>query len=384
MRVLHILNELKPSGAEVMLYAAAPYWRARGIEGEILATGNRRGVFASLLEEAGYCIHHIPFAASYTFIAHIYRLLKDNNYDALHIHTERANFWYALLGYLSGNRKIVRTIHNVFSFEGKLRVERLIQRWIMRRTLAVKMISISSSVRENESRTFHNDSVRVPNWFNSARFKAPSKEIRSAARKALDICESAIVFTSVGGCSDVKNHSSIIEALAGLPAGVPVLYLHVGAEMEGYPERRLAHSLDVAERVRFCGTIRNVELTLQASDVYVMPSLYEGCPISAIEAMATGLPAILSDVPGLRDFREAGEGIYWVNPAAESIRKALLQSLEMPPTLRREKGLTLSTYAHERFAIEKGAEAYGQLYKGQPEPKRADSDRFAGHTGRGK
>jgi glycosyltransferase involved in cell wall biosynthesis len=113
------------------------------------------------------------------------------------------------------------------------------------------------------------------------------------------------------------------------------------------------------------GAVLDVVPVLHASDVYVMPSLYEGCPIAAIEAMGAGLPVIFSDVPGLRDFREAGEGICWVEPTTEPIYKAMLSFIDMPTSRRRELGLRLSKYAHGCFAIDKGAEAYAQLYRGE-------------------
>ena len=366
MRVLHVLNELKPSGAEVMLRAAAPYWREKGVEGHILATGSIPGPFAALLEEVGYRIHHIPFSGSYSFLKRSYQLLKDHNYSVLHIHTERANFWFALIGYLSGNTRIVRTVHNVFSFKGTLRIERLVQRGIMRCILGVRCVSISPSVENNELRIFHNPSYRVPNWFDSRKFRVPSEAVRNDARKALGIPDHMFVLTSVGGCSPIKNHSVIIEALATLPQDPPILYLHVGHEVDGYPERKLAHAIGTSGRIRFCGTLQNVISVLHASDVYVMPSLYEGCPIATIEAMGTGLPCVLSDAPGLRDFQDAGDGIYWVQPTAESIRKGFQKLLEMPPSARRDAGLVLSKYAHDRFAIERGAELYAQLYLGPP------------------
>jgi glycosyltransferase involved in cell wall biosynthesis len=364
MRVLHILNELKPSGAEVMLYAAAPYWREKRIKGDILTTGIIRGPFAARLQEAGYRIHHVPFSASYGFLERIYKILKEQNYDVLHIHTERANFWYALLGYLTGLRRIVRTVHNSFSFKGKLRIERLVQRWIMRCVVGVNCVSISESVEENELRTFRNRSHRIPNWFDDRKFRPPSLADKKNARATLAIPDDVVVLISVGGCSPVKNHSAIIEALARLPADAPALYLHMGPETEDHSERKLAESLRVCSRIRFLGVVLDIAPVLSASDVYVMPSLYEGFSVAAIEAMAAGLPAILSDVPGLSDFRQLCNDVHWVDTTPDSIARAMLQFIEMPESIRREMGLRLSRSVHNHFAIEKGAGAYAELYHG--------------------
>lgn len=363
MRVLHILNELKPSGAESMLRAAAAYWRGQNLTSDILSTGSTLGAYASTLEKAGYHIYHIPFSPSYSFLIRVYKFLKRQGYDVIHIHTERANFWHAFLAYITKSRCIIRTVHNVFSFRKTLRLERYVQRWIMRRIFGVKMISIGSSVKSTELKIHGNYSIIVPNWFDSVKFKPPSMKERSAARKTLNIPNDVMIVTSIGGCSPQKNHSSIIKALAKIPKNASLIYLHVGPEVEGCPERKLAETVEVSNRVHFLGTVLDIDSILYASDVYVMPSLYEGFSIAAIEAMGAGLPVILSDVPGLRDLREVCESIYWVEPTSESIARAILDFLDMPASDLRDSGLRLSKCVHRNFAVENGAGAYASLYK---------------------
>lgn len=366
MRVLHILNELKPSGAEVMLRSAACYWRRRDIESDILCMGDVRGSYATTLEEAGYRVVHMPSKASFQFIYRLYRFLKNHKYDAVHIHTERGNFWYALTAFVSGNRRLVRTVHNVFPFKGVLRLERYVQRWIMRVMLGVKMVSIGNSVKNTELETFRNVSILVPNWFDTGKFvPCKNKDEAKASRRVLGISEGTTVFTSVGACWSFKNHSSIIKAIATLPESSRLVYLHVGPETEGCPERVLAESSGLIERVRFLGSILDVVPILNATDVYLMPSLYEGFGVAAAEAMGAGLPAILSDVPGLCDFRDVCNDIYWVKPTPESIAKAMLDFVNMPQFRQREIGSRLSMCVHEHFGMEKGAGAYAQLYRGK-------------------
>jgi glycosyltransferase involved in cell wall biosynthesis len=95
-----------------------------------------------------------------------------------------------------------------------------------------------------------------------------------------------------------------------------------------------------------------------------MPSTYEGFGVAAIEAMGTGLPVILSDVSGLRDFRETCTDIYWTEPTSESIAKAILHYLNSHTADLRDVGMKLSGEVHRHFAVEKGTAAYAQLYNG--------------------
>src|SRR5687767_6919321 len=130
MRVLHILNELNASGAETMLRVAFPFWNKQAIESDVLSTGSSLGTYATALQAAGYQIYHIPVSPFLRFIPRAYRLLKSRKYNAIHIHAERASFWYALLAYVVQSDSTVRTVHSAFQVRTPRRIMFLLQRWI--------------------------------------------------------------------------------------------------------------------------------------------------------------------------------------------------------------------------------------------------------------
>ena len=127
-RVLHILGELRPSGAEVMLRIAAPSWFPVDRPHTILATAKEEGPFAGRLREAGYQVHHVRFSKTLRFFIRIYALIRRERYDAVHIHTERANLVYAIVARLAGVDQVIHTIHANFAFTGGLRVVRKFMR----------------------------------------------------------------------------------------------------------------------------------------------------------------------------------------------------------------------------------------------------------------
>jgi glycosyltransferase involved in cell wall biosynthesis len=362
MRVLHILAELKPSGAELMLHAAATYWRRRGIEGEILCTGESMGALAAVLESDGFRIHHLPFARSWRHVLHVYRFLRVNKYDAVHIHTERASFWYGLAAYSSRKTRIFRTVHNNFPFRGWLGLKRYCGRMLLAR-LGVKTISVSPSVCATELQYFHNRSVVVFNWFDDTRYVPPTPTQQLQMRARLSLAPDTFVLASLAGvCTQVKNHAAILEALAALPRSCNILYLHIGAEDEQRTEFELAKRLHIIERVRFCGMTEDPVSLLHAADAYVMPSLHEGLSCAAIEAMGAGLPVIFSRVAGLADFAETCPDIVWVQPTPESIAKGITALLEITPEQRRKVGAQLAQCAHRNFSAERGSSRYAELY----------------------
>jgi glycosyltransferase involved in cell wall biosynthesis len=365
MRVLHVLNELRASGVETMLRAAAGDWRAQGITGEILCTGEQLGVYAFTLRDSGYIIHHLPFTRSIGFLAAVGAFLWRNRFDTVHIHTERANFWYAAFAFLTGHRRIVRTTYAVFPFRGALRLRRYGQRLLMRRAFGVRMIACSESVRRQEWLSYRNAAPVVPNWFDSACYRPPRGEERAMARDAFAIEAQALVVCSVGNCSPVKNHVVVLRAIAALAGRVHIVYLHVGDERDDDKERCLAVELGITGQVRFLGPQLGLRTLLHASDVFVMPSLHEGFGVAAVEAMGAGVPAALANVEGLRDFRDMDPSIYWLAPTPGGVEAALLHFHEMGQSARQAAGERLSVSAHLRFGVAIGSAQYAALYRGE-------------------
>jgi glycosyltransferase involved in cell wall biosynthesis len=365
MRVLHVLNELRPSGLENMLRTAGGCWRAQGIGGEILSTGDCLGSYTEELQRAGYRVHHVPFARSLRFLGAILGFFREHSFDCIHIHTERANFWYAALAWASGHRRIFRTVHSVFPFQGALRLRRMLQRLTMRHVFGVRTIAVSPSVQRVEIRSYGNRAVVLPNWFDSDRFVPASPAEHDAARSALGIGSKTFVISSVGNCGAVKNHRAILQAIASLRE-MDLLYLHAGQEIDDRGESALAAELGIAGQVRFLGGSSDVGAVLHASDAFVMPSLYEGFSIAALEAMGAGVPVILSLVDGLRDLAAETVPIRWVEPTAAGIASALEDLARLSREGRRAMGLQLSARAHHEFGIAVCAGRYAAVYRGFP------------------
>ena len=147
MRVLHALNELRSSGAEIRLFHALPHFDKEGIEPIMLSTGENEGEFANQYRSAGITVYHLPFRRKASYTRDFYKLIKRNRIDLVHLHAERANFVLGMTSRGAG-AKVVRTVCNVFAYEGKLRVIRRIERVILR-LLGIRHISIGPSVEKN-------------------------------------------------------------------------------------------------------------------------------------------------------------------------------------------------------------------------------------------
>jgi glycosyltransferase involved in cell wall biosynthesis len=364
MKVLHILSELKHSGAEVMLQQAFERFSQHGIESHILGTGTDIGDYASVLEQAGYKIHHIPFRKHPAFFIAVKKLLDREKFPVVHLHTETAFIWYVLLLSVCGVKTVIKTFHNVFQFTGYLRWKRALQRKIASRLFHTIQHAIGDSVFDFEKERFGNDCVLVRNWTDTDKFSPPTDSDRAAARSFYGIHSNDFVILTVGACTAVKNHMAVLAAAkkANDRLKDKVVVLHVGSGPLLREEKLYAKNNAIEKSCRFVGTLDDVRPCLHAADAFVMTSEWEGLPIAGLEAMSAGLPAILYNVYGLKDLLQNGDGGLLIQPGEDRLTDALLL-LANDQELAKAKGQRAREIVLLDYSLETSVDELTQLYK---------------------
>lgn len=140
---------------------------------------------------------------------------------------------------------------------------------------------------------FGEHSFQVLNNAINARQFIFSPDIRNPVQEELRIDTNSLVVGHVGRFMQQKNHDQLLRIFAKLPASAVLLLVGDG-ELRRKNER-LAETLGIRDRVIFTGLRTDIDRLLQAMDVFVMPSLYEGLPLAVMEAQAAGLPCLVSD-----------------------------------------------------------------------------------------
>ena len=170
---------------------------------------------------------------------------------------------------------------------------------------------------------------------------------KSAKRKELGIQEDSLVLLSVGELIHRKNHITSIQAVADMDA----YYLIAG---EGELRQRLQISIDRMankDRIKLLGYRSDVADLYKAADIFVFSSYQEGLPVAVMEAMASGLPCVVSQVRGNTDLLENAEGGFLCNPQDVSEFAAKLNILATDTELRERMGRNNLT-AIQKFSIE--------------------------------
>jgi len=354
LKVLHILNELRHSGAETALTGMARHAAADGVRAEILAVVDAEiGPYAANLRAAGYAIHALRFARDLGFPLRAIEFFRTHRFDVVHIHCERASFWLEAAAWLAGVRRIVRTVHGHFRFEGALRIRRRIQRGIARRVFGVQTAAVSAWVADNEAARFGNPAQVVPLCVDIDAFKPPSSDARAAARSAYGVVDGEVCVTIVGACDPVKAHDVAFAALAtAMRSGILIRVLHAGSGATEADERAQTAALGIADRVSFLGTRDDVPAILAAADIFLMPSRVETLGLAAVEAMATGLPCVLATGTGMEALRAFGGAVEWIGVDAAEIAEAIARLSSAPEVAWRARALAASDAIRAQFSPE--------------------------------
>ena len=329
-KLLHILWEIRYSGAEIMVHDAKDYFEAHHLESSVLARGQEVGAYAPTLERIGYPVHHLPARRTLGSFVELYRFLRKHPFDVIHLHPEAMYLWHSLTIRLANPAaRIVHTHHDVFfQYSPFLRQVRKFHRFLCRRVLGVKCVSIGESVQTVEKEYFNNDTAIVYNWIDENEFRPPTPEQVAGARREIGLPENAFVLLTVGTCNDKKRHNDIFEAVARVKDRIPELvFLHRGSGPNQTQERAYVRELGIEKNVIFLDYIDYLPKVFWAADAFIFSSHWEGLGNVILQAISCKLPVILYAGWGMNDFRPADPAAhygYWIDPATERFDEAIL------------------------------------------------------------
>ncbi len=169
------------------------------------------------------------------------------------------------------------------------------------------LVALSDRNKDEIIRLYRVPSERItviPNGVDIARFQ-PSETTRRAVRQALSVPADAFVAIFVGHEFERKGLRVVLEALRLLSARSIQIHLIVAGGDS--PERLKIEFTDLTQRIRFVGHRPDVERYYAAADVFVLPASFDISPLVGPEALACGLPILMTDVGGVGDYLREGE-----------------------------------------------------------------------------
>lgn len=225
-------------------------------------------------------------------------------------------------------------------------------------------------VSANQRRHWRRRGVRarrdtvILNGVDPVRFAPPSPAARSAARAALGLEPDEVGVVLCARFRPEKNHGQLLEAVAALRArGRPFTALFVGDGPTRARTEAAAAALNLGAAARFLGEHRDVRPFLAAADVAVLVSTtIETFSIAALEAMAMGLPAVMSNIGGASEMVEDGRnGFLFPAGATAALIDGLARAAD--PVVRQRLGSVARARVEAEFTEGMMVEAYEALFR---------------------
>ena len=226
-------------------------------------------------------------------------LYKEEGYDIVHIHADTAYriLIYAIAAKQAGIRRIILHSHST-GVEGKYKSLRRMIHILSRYLLpffSTEYVACSDVAAKWMFGTTRRTVKIIYNGVDLTKFRF-NQEARLQERKKLGVTKEYLI-GHVGRFSYPKNHEYIIKIAAALKQKNvdDFKFLLIGTGPLYDPIKNLAKKLEVEDKMIFFGLSHEVPRLMQAMDLVVLPSRFEGFPLVGIEAQASGLPVIFSD-----------------------------------------------------------------------------------------
>ena len=246
-------------------------------------------------------------------------------------------------------------------YEHKRRRHAFAERMLMARTDCV--VASAESVKRFYLSQVAADPARVEVIYNAVDFRTlETTTSRDEMRSQLGVPADAMAAAVIARLTDQKGHTHLLDAMATTP-GLEELYLVVVGDGPLRPALEAhAASLGLTDRIRFLGSRRDLGNLLGAVDLFVLPSLWEGLPLSLILAMGRGLPVAATAVAGIPEVVRHDETGLLVPPGDTAALGVALTLLVRSADDRRRLGCAARNFVLPRFGVDRYVAAMSALY----------------------
>ncbi|MFE4350594.1 glycosyltransferase family 4 protein [Peribacillus butanolivorans] len=248
----------------------------------------------------------------------IKKLIEKNSFDIIHCHTPVA----AMLVRLAARKvrkkgtKVIYTAHGFHFFKGAPIKNWIlyypVERWLSRYTDTLITINIEDFERAKKSLKAKKVKYIPGVGINVKRFEQVDVN-KLAKRQEIGLLKDSFVVLSVGELNKNKNHETVIKAIAKLN-NPNVHYVICGQGILEDYLIKLIKELGLERKVKLLGYRKDIDEICKVADVFAFPSFREGLSVSLMEAMASGLSVVCSDIRGNSDLIEDGKGGFLIKP----------------------------------------------------------------------
>lgn len=352
MKILQVMPDLELAGAQTMLENLVMELKKNN-DVEIIIFYKNKTKISERLENNNVKIHYLCKKRGFdiSIFFKIANIIKTYKPDVIHTHRYALAYVVPSLRIIKKVKeiKIVHTIHNVAEKEVPKKIQKMQNKWFKKDNIIP--VAISEQVKETVIKRYNIDSKKVPIIYNGIDLsKCKIKNNYSDCTKILH----------VGRFSVQKNHMKLIEIFSKClkENNNLKLYLVGSGELENEVKNRVKE-LNLDSNVIFCGSLESSFDIMSKSDIFVLPSKWEGMPMTLIEAMGTALPCVAFPVGGITDMISNKYNGFLPKNDEEFVQDILMLSKD--ENLRRNIGEAAKEKS-EIYSSKSMADKYIKLY----------------------
>ena len=351
MKIIMVIPTLELAGAEKMCEALSIYLNKTN-EVIVISLYNIRTSITDELKKYGIKVIFLNKKRGFDFstIISLRKVLVVEKPDVIHTHLDSLKYVAFATVFLKVP-VMIHTIHNIANKEASGITQLLYKICFKYRN--VIPVALSPEIKSSISIYYGIKYKRIPMIFNGIDLDKCIKKQSYENKK--------IIFTHVGRFSLQKNHRLLIDAYKKISEefhDTELWLIGDGELVEQIKTRVFKYNLE--NKVVFWGLRDDVLKLLNKSDVFVLPSKYEGVPISIIEAMGTGLPVIATDTGGVKSMVKDNINGLLINCDTNELYIAMKKMKSK--TIREKYGQASVIIANKKFSVRGMAEAYLKLY----------------------
>lgn len=297
MHIAFVINALRAGGAEKLIATFAQ--AIQDSEHRLTVITLRENVAAAEKEvaDAGAQIIHLHHRKMFHpgRFRRLVALCKVESFDVIHTQLTMANILGGLAGWLT-HTPVVTTVQNTYMHSEERPLHRLLENWVFRHVVD-RPIAVGTSIADahahrigDRSFTIIPNAVTIPEPLDTT--------VRIAVRQSLvDQPDDTCILMAVGRLEEQKGFPDLLDAFAQVHITHPHTQLFIAGIGSLHDELAAKiNALGLETAVHLLGLRHDVLQLLTASDIYVSSSWWEGLSVALLEAMAAGLPSVVTDV----------------------------------------------------------------------------------------
>lgn len=335
VRVLHVTGQLAVGGVDELLWITAKENQREKYELGFCACASGEGFIGKQIEKLGYPIFSLHATSRVYDLRVILRLLRV--FKTFRPHIVNLYFKVSILGRIAAKLAGVPIIIcNEMDmaweeYSPGLRIAAAVKRHMD--FMADKIVACSQAVRSYWERKKSSKYTVIHLPIDLDKFANNDVQVQKSKFKH----ESDPLIGMVSRLFPGKGHQYLIQAMSAVASAFPSARLRIIGTGPVLDEMKtLSQSLRMENTIEFTGFVEDLNAQMQELDVFVLPSLTEGFPLSVMEAMACGLPVVATPVGGIPEMIEQEVNGLLVPPCnVEELAGAIIQILSDPRKARR-------------------------------------------------